>query len=437
MRARREEEARKKVAEDARADAARARTPGSGRPSAPRIGPRPRGCGCEGEERLKDLANVDPAAWPWAKWMYAVRDARCWCPPGGEAPVYEGLRIAILSPWNPEKLQHAEFGRVKGTAIRVRERGSANWSEQSLEKVAALGIRPEAPGPGVAGGGRGRGGRNADRVGPAAQRKLADARLVLGVGCVARARVGEAWLGGGRAARHGDVVVRRAAARAGRPRRRALRVGQGRRSARARCCHRRTRGGGDSLPSLRVRPQVPRARGGRQVVVGSPVPRATADPRVTARGGVMERGPVLLLVSGLAALGLLALGTTSGTRRRCVHPRKGTAGSVGHRVRSASEGKADSLNRNLDGAGLSYGILQWNQRSGSLGVLLAAMQGADPPRSRRCSGRPGRRCSRPPGGEDSSLSMACSSGSNPGRADSSLQAGTRRSSRSSGGPRGG
>jgi hypothetical protein len=45
---------------------------------------------------------------------------------------------------------------------------------------------------------------------------------------------------------------------------------------------------------------------------------------------------------------------------------------------SASEGKADSLNRNLDGAGLSYGLLQWNQRSGNLGVLLSAMVQADP-----------------------------------------------------------
>ena len=45
---------------------------------------------------------------------------------------------------------------------------------------------------------------------------------------------------------------------------------------------------------------------------------------------------------------------------------------------SATEGRADSLNRNLDGAGLSYGILQWNQRSGSLGVLLGTLQQADP-----------------------------------------------------------
>lgn len=45
---------------------------------------------------------------------------------------------------------------------------------------------------------------------------------------------------------------------------------------------------------------------------------------------------------------------------------------------SRTEGKPDSLNRNLDGNGLSFGILQWTQKSGNLGVLLAAMQEADP-----------------------------------------------------------
>lgn len=45
---------------------------------------------------------------------------------------------------------------------------------------------------------------------------------------------------------------------------------------------------------------------------------------------------------------------------------------------SSTEGKADSLNRNLDGAGLSFGILQWNQHAGNLGVVLHAMQRADP-----------------------------------------------------------
>jgi hypothetical protein len=45
---------------------------------------------------------------------------------------------------------------------------------------------------------------------------------------------------------------------------------------------------------------------------------------------------------------------------------------------SRREGKPDSLNRNLDGNGLSYGILQWTQKSGNLGVVLGAMFQADP-----------------------------------------------------------
>ena len=45
---------------------------------------------------------------------------------------------------------------------------------------------------------------------------------------------------------------------------------------------------------------------------------------------------------------------------------------------SKREGKFDSLNRNLDGVGLSFGMLQWSQKSGNLGKLLQAMQRADP-----------------------------------------------------------
>ncbi|MEQ1502254.1 MAG: helicase-related protein, partial [Myxococcota bacterium] len=142
VRARREEEARKKVAEDAARmlRSANARFRKAERATDPTEAARLR---LEGEERLKDLANVDPAAWPWSKWVYAVRDREVLVPAGGEAPVYEGLQIAVPSPWNPEKVQHVEFGRVKGTAIGMREHGSATWSEQALEKVAALGIRPE------------------------------------------------------------------------------------------------------------------------------------------------------------------------------------------------------------------------------------------------------------------------------------------------------
>jgi hypothetical protein len=92
----------------------------------------------------------------------------------------------------------------------------------------------------------------------------------------------------------------------------------------------------------------------------------------------MARGTGLLWLSGLAVAWLTAA-RSAGAAVRTPEPSDDRAW-----VRcvitfvSASEGRADSLNRNLDGAGLSYGILQWNQRAGSLGVLLRAMYTADP-----------------------------------------------------------
>jgi len=142
VRARREAEARKKVAEDAARmlRGANARFRKAERTDDPAEAARLRQ---EGEERLKDLATVDPSAWPWAKWMYAVRDQDVLVPTGGEAPVYEGLRVGIPSPYNPDRIDHIEFGRLQGTSIGMREAGTAVWSEQLIEKVAALGIEPE------------------------------------------------------------------------------------------------------------------------------------------------------------------------------------------------------------------------------------------------------------------------------------------------------
>lgn len=45
---------------------------------------------------------------------------------------------------------------------------------------------------------------------------------------------------------------------------------------------------------------------------------------------------------------------------------------------SRHEGGYASQNRNTDRAGLSFGIIQWSQRTGELGKLLARMQAADP-----------------------------------------------------------
>ena len=47
---------------------------------------------------------------------------------------------------------------------------------------------------------------------------------------------------------------------------------------------------------------------------------------------------------------------------------------------SRHEGTFDSMNLNGSGAGMEFGILQWSQRPGQLGVLLTAMAQADPER---------------------------------------------------------
>ncbi|MCK6529703.1 SNF2-related protein [Myxococcota bacterium] len=142
VRARREEEARKKVAADAARllKSANARFRKAEGVDDPTEAARLR---LEGEERLKDLAKVDPSAWPWAEWMYAVRDTDVLVPPDGQAPVYEGLRVGTPSPFNPDRVTYAEFGKVRGTEVAVREAGSASWSSQKVEQVAALGLRPE------------------------------------------------------------------------------------------------------------------------------------------------------------------------------------------------------------------------------------------------------------------------------------------------------
>ena len=50
-----------------------------------------------------------------------------------------------------------------------------------------------------------------------------------------------------------------------------------------------------------------------------------------------------------------------------------------HRVAVVeSGGSYAAQNRNSDGAGLAFGLLQWTQRSGSLGALLRTMSKADP-----------------------------------------------------------
>jgi hypothetical protein len=120
VKAKREVEARKKVASDAARllRSVNARFRKAQRTADPADSTRLR---LEAEERLKDLAAVDYEAWPWAKWMHVVRERPVLVPPDGEAPVFEGLRIGAPNAWNPKSTDFAEFGRVSGTTIGVRE----------------------------------------------------------------------------------------------------------------------------------------------------------------------------------------------------------------------------------------------------------------------------------------------------------------------------
>jgi hypothetical protein len=95
-----------------------------------------------------------------------------------------------------------------------------------------------------------------------------------------------------------------------------------------------------------------------------------------------DRTPLLVLGAGALALVALTAGTSTGRR---------AARRVGDAVTelvndwiptllkktSQHEGTFWSVQRNLDGNGVSYGILQWTQKSGSLGRLLRAMADAD------------------------------------------------------------
>ena len=96
----------------------------------------------EGEARLEELAKVDPEAWPWRAWMYAVRDTELIIPEDGSAFVYEGLRVARPRPGAAGQFEHLEFGRVLATStgerIGLRAAGSPTW-----ELVSGLVLSPE------------------------------------------------------------------------------------------------------------------------------------------------------------------------------------------------------------------------------------------------------------------------------------------------------
>ena len=96
--------------------------------------------------------------------------------------------------------------------------------------------------------------------------------------------------------------------------------------------------------------------------------------------------PLSLMLGGAlagAALLVLAASTPKAKVEAAISAPRRTVMDIAARVidyvaSGESKGKFWAQNRNTDGQGLSYGLLQWTQRSGSLGKLLASMNAADP-----------------------------------------------------------
>ena len=142
VRAQREAEAKKKIATEASKllRAINARFRNAERTKDATEGARLRG---EAEERLKHLTRVNVEAWPWAATAVVVREKAVLVPDGG-GPLYEGLRVAIPSAWNADRVEYVEFGRVsKDGQIAVRAAGEAQWRLIGSDDDRFGALRPE------------------------------------------------------------------------------------------------------------------------------------------------------------------------------------------------------------------------------------------------------------------------------------------------------
>ncbi len=101
----------------------------------------------------------------------------------------------------------------------------------------------------------------------------------------------------------------------------------------------------------------------------------------------MSRASAMPVLVGAGALGLLffAAAASSPTAQRTARKLEEKVENLITdwiptllRKTSEHEGNYWSVQANLDGNGVSYGILQWTQKSGSLGRLLREMAAADP-----------------------------------------------------------
>lgn len=114
--------------------------------------------------------------------------------------------------------------------------------------------------------------------------------------------------------------------------------------------------------------------GGGLVAAGALAALASPKGREAAAGALAEASTAADQVAQAAA-GALAEG-----RQAISHSAEGAMEwweKVIGRV-SRHEGGLDAVNLNRDGAGLSFGMLQWAQKPGSLGELLHAMYKAEP-----------------------------------------------------------
>ena len=94
----------------------------------------------------------------------------------------------------------------------------------------------------------------------------------------------------------------------------------------------------------------------------------------------MSNSAPWLLLGGVVGLGLLAAGSTDSGRQALSHAADEGLELLRRIVDRTSkhEGTYDSLNLNTDQAGLSFGRLQWSQRTGALGNLLGELYLASP-----------------------------------------------------------
>jgi hypothetical protein len=102
----------------------------------------------EGEQRLADLEQVNPEAWPWAPWMYAVRDTDVIIPEDGGAPGVRGpARSPGPAPARPISSTSSSSARssapTTASKIGLRAAGSPSW--QLVSYTGLLGGSPILP----------------------------------------------------------------------------------------------------------------------------------------------------------------------------------------------------------------------------------------------------------------------------------------------------